>query len=83
MSLLTQLASGAITAVDTITIELVGVDETPEWLPSSGSPRPRHSPAPSALLMLQPAQPRSLLSVGSNQTRQLQSQRHWRLTEGR
>ncbi len=36
---MTELASGAITAVDTVTIEAGGADETPASLSSDGLPR--------------------------------------------
>jgi hypothetical protein len=46
MSKMTELASGAITAVDTVTIELGGADETPASLSSDGLPRQPSLTAP-------------------------------------
>jgi len=37
MSQITQLASGAITAADTITVELIEADETPQSCSSDGT----------------------------------------------
>jgi hypothetical protein len=40
MSKMTELASGAITAVDTVTIELCEADETPAIVPAKAVFRP-------------------------------------------
>jgi len=50
MSKMTELASGAITAVDTVTIELVEADETPavvivRWLAKATVFHPRRFPS--------------------------------------
>ena len=46
MSKMTELASGAITAVDTVTVELGEADEPRRSSSSDGLPRQRLSPAP-------------------------------------